>query len=49
VETFLKELEEDGLTIFEDMFDKDDVLELNDVASRLTPIIGNVKNKITCV
>jgi hypothetical protein len=27
------------------MFDKDDVLELNEVASRLTPIIGNVKNK----
>ena len=45
METFLNELKEDGLTIFKDMFNKEDMLALNDVASELPPFVGNVRNK----
>jgi len=45
MEAFLNELEKDGLTIFKDMFDKDDMRSLNDMAKQLTPTIGNIRNK----
>ena len=45
MQEFLKELEEDGLTIFKDMFDKDDMRALNDIASELPPFVGKIKNK----
>ena len=45
MEAFLNELEKDGLTIFKDMFDKDDIRALNDVASELSPFVGNIRGE----
>ena len=48
MEIFLKDLEKDGLTIFKDIFNKEDMRSLNYTCSTLRPKVGNVKDLGWC-
>lgn len=41
----LPALEQEGLVLMKDVFDRDDMISLNDVASELSPFVGNIKDK----